>query len=229
LLLEKYHDIQVVGDADEAEAAAKLARALSVDVVVLNVTLVARGADLVRAMLRARSGVRVVVVLSHPSVTAVRDIVDAGAAACLTKECATDELVTAIRTVMSGRQYVSPSVGNIVVNSYVRSNTRNSGPRELAPREREILRRIADGQTTKEIAVALRIGVKTVETHRRRLMEKLNRHSVAELTKYARRAHFAGSSRVTDRHAARVDAAAHRGAANASASSPDHRVPTCIC
>jgi DNA-binding NarL/FixJ family response regulator len=193
VLLEKYPDIQVVGDADEADAAAKLARALLADVVVLNASQVARAAELVRAIVRARGAARVVAVLAHPSVNAVRDIVEAGALGCLTRECATDELVTAIRVVMKGQRYVSPHVGSLVVNNFVRPSSSSSlgngrgaqRSRELAPREREILRRIAEGQSTKEIAAALRIGVKTVETHRRRLMEKLELHSVAELTKYA--------------------------------------------
>ena len=198
LLLEKYPDIQVVGDADEADAAAKLARALLADVVVLNASLSSRAADLVRAIVRARGAVRVVTILAHPSINAMREVVEAGATACLTRECATDELVTAIRVVMNGQRYISPQVADLVVNNYVRPSNggvgagtgggvgaRGGRERELAPREREILRRIAEGQTTKEMAAALRIGVKTVETHRRRLMEKLNLHGIAELTKYA--------------------------------------------
>src|SRR5690606_9624956 len=96
------------------------------------------------------------------------------------------ELVTAIRAVMAGGVYVSPGVARLLVASWSRpGKAGRSGSVNLAPREREVLRRIADGQSTKEIAHALRVSTKTIETHRRRLMEKLNLHSVAELTKYA--------------------------------------------
>jgi DNA-binding NarL/FixJ family response regulator len=86
---------------------------------------------------------------------------------------------------MQGRVYLSPRLVEQVVNGYVRATCEAGPQRPLAPREREVLRRIAGGQTTKEVAYALGVSAKTVETHRRRIMEKLGMHSVAELTKYA--------------------------------------------
>jgi DNA-binding NarL/FixJ family response regulator len=185
LLLEKYPDIQIIGDAADVEAAIRLARALSAQVVVLHASLAWRSAESVRALLRVQPNARVVVVLNHPSRTAVHELLTAGARGCLGRDSATEELVTAIRMVMTGKHFVSPQIAGRVVSAPARVRGRGAGNRELAPREREILRHIAEGRTTKEIAARLGIGVKTVETHRRRMMEKLNLHSIAELTKYA--------------------------------------------
>jgi DNA-binding NarL/FixJ family response regulator len=106
----------------------------------------------------------------------------------LTRDSASAELVTAIRTVVAHQTYLSPSIADTVVAGYVLPRGKRKGARSLSAREREILQRIADGQTTKTIASALGVSGKTIETHRRRLMEKLGLHSVAELTKYAVRA-----------------------------------------
>lgn len=186
VLLEKHADIHVIGEAEDGQSAAKLMRAMSPHVVILNATLSTRAtADLVRSLRGAQKEVRVIVLSMHPTLPFVREILEAGAAACLTKECASEELVSAIRTVVQGRVYLSSKIGELVVSGYVGTAARANAPRPLSEREREILRRIAEGQTTKQIAQALRVGTKTVETHRRRMMEKLNKHSVAELTKYA--------------------------------------------
>ena len=186
LLLEKHDDLRVVGEAEEGHDVLRLVKALSVQVVLLNPTPTSHGTpDLVRSIIKARPGVRVIVLTFNPAVEFVQDILDAGALGCLTRECAGAELVAAVRTVLDNKLYLSPSLVDRVVKRYVRPSSRPPAEKSLAPREREILRHIASGQTTKEIAAALGVGTKTVETHRRRMMEKLNRHSVAELTKYA--------------------------------------------
>ncbi|HEV2294278.1 MAG TPA: response regulator transcription factor [Tepidisphaeraceae bacterium] len=184
-LLERHEDIRVVGEVDDSRAAAKLIPALAVDVVVLNVIPPQYGrADVVRAITKSFPDVRVVVLTLDPTPQLLRELLNVGAHGCLTKESSATELVDAIRTVMTGKSYLSPRLVDVMVNGYARPT---SAPpvRPLAPREREILQRIAAGESTKEIARALRVGTKTVETHRRRLMQKLNKHSVAELTKYA--------------------------------------------
>ena len=186
LLLEKQEDVRVIGEAEDGHDAVRLVKALSVHVVILNPTPATPSvSELVRSILKARPRVRVIVLTFNPAVEFVQDILDAGALGCLTKECAGAELMAAVRAVLENKLYLSPSLVDRVVKRYVRPSTRSTPERSLAPREREILRHIAAGQTTKEIAAALGVGTKTVETHRRRIMEKLNRHSVAELTKYA--------------------------------------------
>jgi DNA-binding NarL/FixJ family response regulator len=187
-LLEKHADIKVAGEADDPAAAPKLVKALSPHVVILNVSLntrsVARSIESI-----TKSGSRVIVLTFQPDAAFIRDVLQAGAAACLTRESASAELVAAIRTVASEQTYLSPTIADAVVAGYLLPHgKRKGGPRHLSSREREILQRIADGQSTKAIASALGVSAKTIETHRRRLMQKLSLHSVAELTKYAVRA-----------------------------------------
>lgn len=188
LVLERHEGIRVIGEASDVPSAVKLVRALPVHVVVLNLTTpTVGGADAVRSLVRAspKRRVGVVVLTLNPDARFVGDLLEAGAGACLTKDGAGTELVEAIRTVRAGKRHLSPGLIDVVVEDYARPADRPATERPLAPRERVVLQRIAAGQTTKEIAAALGVSGKTVETHRRRIMDKLNRHSVAELTKYA--------------------------------------------
>jgi DNA-binding NarL/FixJ family response regulator len=187
VLLEKHADIKVIGEAEDAQGAIKLAGALSPDVVIVNLALATHGAqDLIQSMRLACPTARVLALTLWPNTTFIREILEAGAAGCLTKECASADLVTAIRTVMTHKVYLSPRIAEAVVNGYVLPGGRSAGgARALSARERQILRRIADGETTKQIALAFKVSTKTIETHRRRIMQKLGKHSVAELTKYA--------------------------------------------
>lgn len=186
LLLEKHDDVRVVGEADDARSAAKLVQAMGAHVVVLNcLSTGAGGADVVRSLLEAHSKVRIIILALSPSVEWVREIMEAGAAGCLTRESASAELVSAIRTVREGRLYLSPGLVHQMVSGRLRPSSADASSKPLAPREREILRRIAEGQFTKQIAAELQIGPKTVETHRRRIMKKLNAFTVADLTKHA--------------------------------------------
>jgi DNA-binding NarL/FixJ family response regulator len=188
VLLEKHADIKVIGEAEDAPGAIKLAQALSPDVVIVNLALATHGAqDLIQSMRLACPTARVLALTLWPNTTFIREILEAGAAGCLTKECASVDLVTAIRTVMTHKVYLSPRIAEAVVNGYVLPAGGKSagGTRALSARERQILRRIADGETTKQIALAFKVSTKTIETHRRRIMQKLGKHSVAELTKYA--------------------------------------------
>ena len=144
------------------------------------------GVDLVHAITKSCPNVRVVALTMDPTPHLLRDLLNVGVHGCLTKQSSATELVEAIRTVMTDTMYLSPALVDLVANGNGHPLPAPSIPtRPLAPREREILQRIAGGETTKEIARALGVGTKTVETHRRRMMQKLNKHSVAELTKYA--------------------------------------------
>lgn len=183
LLLEKHRDLHVIAEADGSPAAVKLVRALPVDVVVLNLAPPAHGgSEAVAALLAANPQVKVVVLTHNPSSDLVTTILGAGALACLTKDAAGKQLVAAVRAAAAGEAYTPAPTARAK-----KSGRRGSGAtmRPLAAREREILRLIAGGETTKEIAYSLGVSTKTIETHRRRIMLKLNRHSVAELTKYA--------------------------------------------
>ena len=188
LLLERHEGIHVIGEASDTPSAAKLVRALPVHVVVLNlISPVLGAAEGVRSLVRAAKNrpTRVLVLTMNPDAAFVRSLLEAGASGCLTKEAAAEELVEAIRIVRGGTVYLCRDLVDLVINGYVRPADGPAKERPLAPREREILERIAAGESTKEIAAALGVSTKTIETQRRRIMEKLNRHSVAELTKYA--------------------------------------------
>jgi DNA-binding NarL/FixJ family response regulator len=185
-LLERHDDIRVVGEVEDSRAALKLIGALGIDVVVLNVTPPLHGGvEHVRAMTRAHPKVRIVVLTMDPAGEVLREVLGAGAHGCLTRDSSATELVEAIHTVMAGKTYLSPRLVDVMVNGYARPAPSQPLMRSLTPREREILGHVAAGATTKEIAQALGLGAKTIETHRRRMMQKLDMHSVAELTKYA--------------------------------------------
>ena len=195
-LLQHHPAFRVVGEADSAATAVKLVAPMDVQIVI---ALLPQANS---PLAEAQSAVRMVRDLSsqHPqikvialtyglSLSEVRQLVAAGAAGCLTRECAFEELISAIHTVTEDKVYLSPLLTEQMVRRYVEPGQiftgRASRSTLLAPRETEVLRRIAIGQSTKEIAFALQVGSKTIETHRRRIMQKLQRHSVAELTQYA--------------------------------------------
>lgn len=185
LVLERRGGIKVIGEADDARDVPRLLKSLSINIVILDLTP-ARAGDLemVRAIVRADRSARVIVLCHTPTVEYVQDLIKAGASSCLSRESAGAELVAAVEKVNGKGVYLSPALADRVVTRYTQP-TANHPKRSLAPREREVLRRIAAGQCTKEIALAMGVSSKTIETHRRRIMQKLNRHSVAELTKYA--------------------------------------------
>ena len=111
----------------------------------------------------------------------------AGASGYVLKDCAFEELQTAIHAVLANRVYLSKDITGVVVDNYVRqlSAADASSPVALTPKEREVLQLLAEGRTTKQIAIQLHVSGKTIETHRKHIMDRLDLHSVAELTKYA--------------------------------------------
>jgi DNA-binding NarL/FixJ family response regulator len=116
-------------------------------------------------------------------------MLEAGASGYLLKDCAFEELAHAIQSVISNRIYLSPEITDIVIRDYVLKSSAkpSSAYANLTAREREVLQLLAEGKSTKQIANSLTVSIKTIESHRSRIMEKLNIHSIAELTKYALR------------------------------------------
>lgn len=185
-LLEKHSDIHVAGEAEDGDDCVRLVRPLGINVVVLNLAPPTRSSlQVVSAIAAAKKDVRIVVLVFSPSAHTVRELLRAGVSGCLARDCASAELVQAIRTVAAGGTYLSNSLVDMVAHAYAGHSKAGLSSKPLAPREQQILQGIAAGQSTKEIAAALKLRTKTIETHRRRLMEKLNLHTVAELTKYA--------------------------------------------
>jgi DNA-binding NarL/FixJ family response regulator len=188
-LIAQEPDFAVVGEADNGKAIVELARKAGAHIVVMDVAMPdLNGIEATRKLLKAMPTVKVVALSGHANGEFVREMLKAGASAYVLKSRAYEELVRAIREVMKGKKYLSPDIAQGVVDAYVEiSSSMSANPAfvVLTDREREALQLIAEGKSTKEVADVLSISVKTIETHRHNIMEKLNLHSVAELTKYA--------------------------------------------
>ncbi|MBA7662460.1 Transcriptional regulatory protein DegU [subsurface metagenome] len=186
-LLKNEPDIEVVAEAENGREAVEMSRKLKPNVVVMDMSMSGlNGVEATRQILALDDNVKVLVLSMHADKRFVMGALSAGASGYVLKDCAFEELVRAIHTVAMNQTYLSPSIAGIVVESYRRSQTSptQSFP-VLTPREREVLQLVTEGASAKKIASILNVSMKTVETHRQHVMEKLNAHSVAELTKYA--------------------------------------------
>jgi DNA-binding NarL/FixJ family response regulator len=185
--------MEVVAEAEQGRAAVQLVGELSPDIVIMDVSMPdLNGMEAARQIAAARPDVKIIALSMHSDSLFVTEMLRSGASGYLLKDCAFEELARAIRTVSQGKTYLSPSISGVVVDDYLHrlSKADASGANVLSNREREVLQLLAEGKSTKQIALHLHISVKTVETHRRQIMEKLDIHSVAELTKYAIRQGF---------------------------------------
>lgn len=187
-LLEKHADIVVLGEAEDGREALQLTKKLSPDVVVMDIAMPdLNGIEATRQILSEYPGIRVVALSMHSDKRFVSEMLKAGASAYLLKDCAFEELITAIRTVIKGKIYLSPGIAGVVIEDYVSTDRKSESSvfSLLSDREREVLQLMAEGKSTKEVAAQLNVSIKTVETHRTNIMTKLDIHSIAELTKYA--------------------------------------------
>lgn len=189
-VLESRPGLTVVGEATNGAEALRLIQGLAPDIVVLDLAMPEVDGFDVLDRLRRRSGtLRILVLTMHAQAEYVRQAIDAGADGYLLKESAVQELLTAIDTVRSGRPYYSPRVeAELARPAETGAGERPPGAARLTGREREVLRGIARGLSTKEIAARLSISARTVETHRANLTRKLELRSIARLTQYAIRA-----------------------------------------
>jgi DNA-binding NarL/FixJ family response regulator len=192
-LIENQPDMQVVAEAEEGRTAVELARKLAPDLVIMDVSMPdLNGIEATLQMSQQSPNVKVIALSMHSDSLFVTEMLKSGARGYLLKDCAFEELASAISAVMNGNTYLSPSISGIVIDDYLHRLSKAGSLRAdaLTAREREVLQLLAEGKSTKQIALKLHISAKTVETHRRQIMEKLDIHSVAELTKYAIRKGF---------------------------------------
>jgi len=187
-LLGGMAQVEVVGEASSGEEALVLAERERPDVVLMDIAM--KGITGLEAAARIRDqhpGVRVIILSMHSGEEYVLQALRAGAIGYLLKDAATGELELALRSVMRGESWLSPAVSRQVVEGYVQRAGAEAPPDVLTARQREVLRLVAGGKSTKEIAFFLNLSVKTVETHRAQIMERLGIRDVPGLVRYALR------------------------------------------
>jgi DNA-binding NarL/FixJ family response regulator len=194
LLLELQPDLHVVGEAGTFEEAIDLAARLQPDVVLTDIGLPGRsGLLLVRELRKVSPAARIVLLTAHATEEYIRAGLDAQADGYVLKDSGHAELVSAIRSVASGQHYLCKAVASRVLTSYLHAGdpAMNHDPlRTVTPRERQVLTRIASGQSNKVVARGLNLSVKTVEKHRANLMRKLALHNAADITRFALHHHL---------------------------------------
>lgn len=184
LILSANPDMEIAGEAANGREAVELAQKVKPDVVLMDVAMPELGGiEATRRMVEANPRVRVLVLSMHKEAVYVREILKAGARGYILKDAIDTELLHAVRSVARGDGYISPAVSGALLSDYRQNVT---DPADLlSNREREVLRLIAEGKTNKEIASRLNLSVYTVDSHRAKIMEKLNLHSTGELVRFA--------------------------------------------
>jgi DNA-binding NarL/FixJ family response regulator len=188
-LLAAEPDITVVGEAADGEAAVELTENLRPDVVCMDISMPGlSGVDATRRIKGRMPDVGVVVLTMHEDEAYFYELVKAGASGYVLKRASARDLVDAVRAVAGGHTFLHPVVAKRLVSDHERSGSRDDDRQRfdgLTDRERQVVRLIANGKTNREIAEILHISVKTVETHRTHIMEKLDLHDRAHLVRYA--------------------------------------------
>jgi DNA-binding NarL/FixJ family response regulator len=186
--IQREESFEVVGQAKDGLSTIEMVRKLSPDIVLMDISMPdINGMEATRQIVRDNSNVKVIALSMHSSRKFVTEMFKAGASGYLLKDCEFNELVDAIKSVNSGRTYLSPLITDIVVDNFVRNSVtpESSVFSTLSKREREVLQLMSEGKTTKQIGLCLHISPKTVEAHRLKVMNKLNIDNIAQLTKYA--------------------------------------------
>jgi len=186
-ILEK-EGLEVVGEASNGHEVIELARRLHPEIVVMDISMPdLNGIDATRSLVAELRGIKVIGLSMNADQRYVIAMFKAGAVGYLVKNAASDELIRAVRAVAADLTYVSPSIAAVVVDNVVGPAPVVTTPpkKALSPRERAVLQLLAEGSSSKEIAIRLSVSVATVESHRRQIVDKLDIHSIAQLTKYA--------------------------------------------
>lgn len=188
-LLQKLPGVEVVAEAGDGREALALVKSALPNFVLLDITMKGlTGLEAAERIVKDFPGVKVVMLSMHANEEYVLRALRAGVSGYIIKDAAIVELELALKAVVAGETYLSPTISRSVIENYLgRTGGKTSSLEQLTPRQREILQLIAEGHSTKEIAYTLKLSVKTVETHRAQLMERLQIYDVAGLVRYAMR------------------------------------------
>ena len=187
-LLESYDDLEVVGEAGDGRDAIEKAREFAPDVVLMDIAMpLMSGFEATHRIRLDNPNVKVVILTQYERKDYVLSSLKAGASGCVTKKALSSELVSAIRAANCEDYFLQPSIAKLMIEDYLRSAEHDPYDR-LTPRQREVLKLVAEGHSNREIAELLSVSVKTVLGHRTNAMEKLHIHNRTELIKYAIRA-----------------------------------------
>lgn len=186
-LLGKHSQFEVCGEAGDGREAVQKTNELCPDIVIIDIGMPQlNGLDATRQILRNRPTTKVLVLSMYESEQVVRDVLDAGARGYLLKSDAGRDLITALEALLKNKTFFTTKISEMVLSTFLNGKpTGEPVESSLTSREREVIQLVAEGKTTKEVAVALGLSVKTADTHRANLMRKLRVHSVSELVLYA--------------------------------------------
>lgn len=187
-LLEDEQDMVVVGEAENGREAVRLVGSLKPDVVLMDIAMpLLNGLEATRQIRREHPATRVLVLTMYDHEEYFRQMLEVGASGYIIKRAAATELVSALRAVYNDEAVLSPAITRLLLEDYLnRENHKDeSDPNALSSREREVLQLIAEGMTSREIAEVLSLSIKTVQSHRTSLMQKLDLHDRGDLIKYA--------------------------------------------
>ena len=189
-MLEAQRECQVVGEAADGRHAVAMTKELNPDVVILDIGMpTLNGLEATRQILKLRPQTKVLILTMHESDSVIREVLDAGARGYILKTDAGRDLVTAVDSLRRNKTFFTSRVSQMILDGFLKGDPRpqdsGSGAIRLTPRQREIVQLLAEGKSSKEVAVALDLSVKTAETHRANIMRKLDCHSVSEVVRYA--------------------------------------------
>ncbi|HPW45968.1 MAG TPA: response regulator transcription factor [bacterium] len=184
-LLSEGKEISVIGEAENGRQAVALAKELKPDVILMDIAMPdMNGIEAASQIIRENERIKVLILSMHSEKMFVSKAFAAGVSGYLLKDCDIEEILSAIRAVQANQKYISPLIAGTIIEDY-RDGLKEQKVSILTEREREVLQLIAEGKTSKKIANLLGISTKTIDVHRQQIMDKLNIHTIAGLTRYA--------------------------------------------
>lgn len=185
-LIAVQDDMEVVGEASDGKEAVEKAAELNPDIIIMDIAMPKMdGLEATRRIKKKRPSMKILVLTQHDSQDYVLSVIKAGAAGFLSKKAIGFDLLTAIRAVKKGDSFLYPSAARMLMNNYLQRSDKVDPFDSLTGRQKEILKLIADGHTSRDIAEMLFLSLKTVLTHRNKLMQKLDLHNRADLVRFA--------------------------------------------